>query len=68
VKKSQSIWDIKILRGALLDSVLKLNPANMTTGIHNRRTNSSRIRNMGGRYYSKSPGIAIRNAYVQENQ
>jgi K+-transporting ATPase ATPase B chain len=29
VKKSQSIWDIKILRGALLDSVLKLNPANM---------------------------------------
>ena len=29
MKKSQSIWDIKILRGALLDSVLKLNPANM---------------------------------------
>jgi K+-transporting ATPase ATPase B chain len=29
VKKSQSIWDIKILRGALLDSLVKLNPANM---------------------------------------
>ena len=29
MKKSQSIWDIKILRGALLDSLVKLNPANM---------------------------------------
>ncbi len=29
MKKSQSIWDIKILRGALLDSMLKLNPTNM---------------------------------------
>jgi K+-transporting ATPase ATPase B chain len=28
-KKSKSIWDLKILRGALLDSVLKLSPRNM---------------------------------------
>jgi K+-transporting ATPase ATPase B chain len=28
-KKSKSIWDIEILRGALLDSLLKLNPRNM---------------------------------------
>jgi K+-transporting ATPase ATPase B chain len=28
-KKSKSIWDVRIIRGALLDSVLKLNPRNM---------------------------------------
>ena len=28
-KKSKSIWDMKILRGALVDSVLKLNPQHM---------------------------------------
>jgi len=28
-KKSKSIWDLKIVRRALLDSVVKLDPRNM---------------------------------------